>query len=74
MDDLVEDIDYLLDEVEELVEEVKLHFRDASYEEKLTYLSDCGRPRINMSNQQLLFLVRNDFNLSDMAAILNCSV
>lgn len=33
-----------------------------------------GCPRIGISNQQLLLLLRHDFQLSDMAALLNCSV
>ncbi len=33
-----------------------------------------GRPRINIVDQQLTFLLRNDFNLGDMAGLLNCSI
>ena len=33
-----------------------------------------GRPRIDISDEQLLLLLRNDFNLADMAGILNCSI
>ena len=33
-----------------------------------------GRPRLDICNQQLHFLCSNDFNLKDMAHMLNCSV
>ncbi len=33
-----------------------------------------GRPRLDISRQQLLFLQENDFNLTCMAYMLNCSV
>lgn len=121
VENLLLDIVY---EMEELVQEVKENFKDASFDEKLKYFNDCedmlsncvvieremvgsghemifahmvssvrelvsmmedlvineyrvatpGRPRIGISNQQLLLLSRHDFQLSDMAALLNCSV
>ena len=37
-------------------------------------ISRPGRPLLNISEQQLIFLFRSDFSLSDMAHMLGCSV
>ena len=66
-------------EVESILEPVTSSIQDlVALMEELVTRECCsigpGRPTINISYQQLLYVVRNDFNLADMAGLLNCSI